>query len=151
MQTQNGIDRYHHLRYCVGFIPQIPRRGERLMRPAYALTLLGWCVLCPGCALVEDGCRNVCVALSTPIELHRENARNRQWAEATWQQVYASGPWPRTEDYACGFKDGYAEYLFRGGDGEPPLVAPLRYRSVRYQTPAGYQAAEEWFAGYRHG
>src|SRR5205807_2557372 len=56
-----------------------------------------------------------------------------------------------SEDYAQGFKDGYAEYLYRGGDGEPPLLPPKRYRHVRYQTPQGYMAAEDWFAGYRHG
>lgn len=122
------------------------------MRPAYALTLFGWCILCSGCALIEDGSRNVCVALSTPIETHRENARNRKWAEAAWQKVcFSSGIGPRTEDYARGFKDGYAEYLYRGGDGEPPLIAPLRYRHFRYQTENGYRAIEDWFAGYRHG
>src|SRR5205814_477965 len=86
----------------------------------------------------------------------KEMKRNRRWAESAWCE-YTSWSGGGTKgvhhstDYADGFKDGYAEYLYRGGDGEPPLVAPLRYRHTRYQTPQGYQAIEDWFAGYRHG
>jgi hypothetical protein len=122
------------------------------MRPSYALWLLGLSIAGSGCALVEDGSRNLFVAISTPIEVHREKARNEKWAEAAWQTaIMRDGPGTHTEDYARGFKDGFAEYLFRGGDGEPPLVAPLRYRQIRYQNPQGYQAIQDWFAGYRHG
>src|SRR5207237_1248141 len=52
---------------------------------------------------------------------------------------------------AVGFKEGFAEFLYQGGDGEPPPLPPQKYRSIRYQTPEGYQAVEAWFAGYRHG
>ena len=122
------------------------------MRPVYALVLLGLSILSSGCALIEDSNRNLFVALSTPIETHREMARNRSWAEAAWQKERCTqGFAERTEDYAQGFKEGYAEFLFRGGDGEPPLVAPLRYRHIRYQNANGYLAIENWFAGYRHG
>ena len=54
-------------------------------------------------------------------------------------------------DHAEGFKDGFAEYLFRGGDGESNLVAPLHYRQIKYQSPEGYAAIQDWFSGYRHG
>lgn len=122
------------------------------MRHALALALIGLSTLSPGCALVEDSCRNLCVGLKTPLQEHREKARNRQWAESAWQQVCATvGPERSSEDYAQGFKEGFAEYLFRGGDGEPPLVAPLRYRDPRYQNPEGYQRVHDWFHGYRHG
>ena len=122
------------------------------MRSAYALVLLGLSILSSGCALIEDTNRNLFVALSTPIETHREMARNRSWADAAWQKERCTqGFVERSDDYAQGFKEGYAEYLFRGGDGEPPLVAPLRYRHIRYQNANGYLAIENWFAGYRHG
>ncbi len=120
------------------------------MRPAVALSLLGVSLL-PGCALLEDAGRNICVSLAAPIERHREWSRNYGWAELAWGQVCAQGGGPYSEDYAAGFKDGFAEYLFRGGDGEPPLVAPLRYRRASYQTPQGYAAIGDWFAGYRQG
>jgi hypothetical protein len=122
------------------------------MRPSCALWLLGLSMAGSGCALVEDSSRNLFVAVSTPIEVHREKARNEKWAEAAWQTaVMRDGPQTHTEHYARGFKDGFAEYLFRGGDGEPPLVAPLRYRQIGYQNPQGYQDIQDWFAGYRHG
>jgi hypothetical protein len=126
------------------------------MRHALGLALMILSITSSGCALVQDSCRNVCVSLKTPLEEHREKARNRQWAEAAWQQVACTRNLSGvgrgfSEDYANGFKDGFAEYLFRGGDGEPPLVAPLRYRDTRYQTEQGYHAVQDWFAGYRHG
>ncbi len=122
------------------------------MRFAHFLWVVLLGIPCSGCALVEDASRNTCFSLSSVIDKHRENARNRQWAEAAWQEASEKQDLSqRTEDYARGFKDGYADYLFRGGDGEPPLIAPDRYRHLRYQNPQGYQAVEEWFAGYRHG
>jgi hypothetical protein len=122
------------------------------MRPVLALSLFGLSMLCPGCALTQDAFRNLKVAVCTPIEAHQELARNRLWAETAWAKASPNcGTRGDSEDYAQGFKDGYAEYLYRGGDGEPPLLAPKRYRHVQYQTPQGYLAVEEWFAGYRHG
>lgn len=121
------------------------------MRPAVVFALFGLCFLTSGCALVEDATRNTLVTLARPVERHHEWKRNRAWAEQAWQQVCAGNATPHSKDYANGFREGYAEYLFRGGDGEPPLVAPLCYRGVRYQTPQGYTAIDDWFAGYRHG
>src|SRR5207253_2095221 len=95
---------------------------------------------------------NTCFSLCSAGEMDREARRNRQWAQAAWQKAWVTlPPGQRSEDYAHGFKDGYAEYLFRGGDGEPPLIAPARYRHLRFQNQQGYHAIEDWFAGYRHG
>ncbi|MBI3821719.1 MAG: hypothetical protein HY289_03455 [Planctomycetes bacterium] len=122
------------------------------MRRLHTLALLGVSILCPGCALIQDAHRNLCLAVTTPIETHRENARNRRWADEAWRQISGTQTYcNRSDDYASGFKDGYADYVFRGGDGEPPLIAPLRYRHLRYQNPQGFLAIENWFAGYRHG
>ena len=122
------------------------------MRIAHAPWLIALSLLGSGCALVEDGSRNICYSICSTIETHKEKKRNREWAESAWVDVCGSlAPEQRTEDYAEGFKDGYTQYLFRGGDGEPPPVAPSHYRHLRYQTPGGYRAIEDWFAGYRHG
>lgn len=120
------------------------------MRFRLASVLFG-CMLCSGCALVEDCARNVILAMRTPIAEHREIARNRRWAEAAWVSVCSAEPGVYTKDHGEGFKDGYAEYLFRGGDGESSLVAPLHYRQIKYQSPQGYAAIQDWFSGYRHG
>ena len=53
--------------------------------------------------------------------------------------------------YASGFRCGFAEYLMFGGDAQPPLVPPREYWNVDFETPAGKQAIDEWFQGYRHG
>jgi len=58
---------------------------------------------------------------------------------------------PYTVDYEQGFVDGFVDYLEAGGTGEPPLLPPRRYWNASYQSHAGHQSAEQWFAGYRHG
>ena len=121
------------------------------MRFAFAPILVGLSLLSSGCALLEDGTRNTVLALRTPIAEHREVARNQRWAEDAWNGVCSAKPGPYSVAYAHGFKDGYAEFLFRGGDGEPPLVAPPYYRRLQDQTPEGFAAIQDWFHGYRHG
>src|SRR5262249_20791963 len=71
------------------------------------------------------------------------------WASEAWREVALSGAY--SSDYADGFKEGFAEYLYQGGNGEPPVMAPPRYRRIGYQTAEGHRAVEDWFAGYRHG
>lgn len=78
--------------------------------------------------------------------------RNRRRAEDAWAQVresFSEQCW--TPDYVAGFKDGYADYLDNGGNGEPPATPPFRYRLRPYQTPDGLRAIDEWYAGFRHG
>jgi hypothetical protein len=80
-----------------------------------------------------------------------EQNRNRRWAEEAWEHVAREHPAGAFSlDYADGFRDGFACYLYRGCADVPPLP-PRRYRGIKYQTPAGYRAIEDWFAGYRHG
>jgi hypothetical protein len=122
------------------------------MRGSFALWLIGLSALSPGCALVTDATRLVAYQTSRSWNEHKERSRNRRWAEAAWEEVQAATPnHPYSADYAQGFKDGFETYLYQGGTGEPPPVAPPRYRTLRYQTPQGYQAIQDWFAGYRHG
>jgi hypothetical protein len=105
----------------------------------------------PGCALICDGVQTVCTSVGDAVDDTLECIRNRKWADAAWAEVCAGEPHDYSDDYAAGFRDGFTTYLFRGGDGEPPPVAPAKYRKFRYQTPHGYKAIEDWFAGYRHG
>jgi hypothetical protein len=122
------------------------------MKRAYALALLGFTTLSQGCALLQDTSRNLCAVVTDCTEAHREKTRDRQWAEAAWQTVcMKDGPVAHSADFAMGFKDGFAEYLYRGGNGEPPLMAPQRYRRLRYQNPQGYQLIHDWFDGFRFG
>jgi hypothetical protein len=70
-------------------------------------------------------------------------------ARAAWaaQQVHGQV----SGDYENGFVEGFVDYLDAGGNGEPPVVPPFRYRLTRFKTPEGHKATEDWFAGFRHG
>jgi hypothetical protein len=122
------------------------------MRSLRALFLFSLGLLSCGCALVEDSGRNIGLCFTRSREARQEWRRNYRWADRAWAETCAAhGGSAPSKDYETGFKDGFAEYLYRGGNGEPPLVAPLRYRRLCYQSPQGYRAIDDWFAGYRHG
>ncbi len=119
------------------------------MRFTLVLALVGSSFLCAGCALIEDTGRNFALVTGRCIEEARERHRDRRWAEEAWAQVSQENP--RSTDYAKGFKEGFTDYLYAGGNGDPPIMAPPCYRRLRYQTQEGYLAVQQWFAGYRHG
>jgi hypothetical protein len=122
------------------------------MRGGSTLYVLALGLLSPGCAVIETGVRVAWREVAEAVEDCREHWRNRRWAVAAWEKVSSACPAQgHSADYAKGFKDGFTAFLDRGGDGVPPLVAPAHYRRFGYQTPQGYQAIEDWFAGYRHG
>jgi hypothetical protein len=105
----------------------------------------------PGCKLGTTA-HDVSARVHQSVEDRAEQRRNAQWASQAWNAECQAHPgWTWSEDHACGFRDGFEEYLWHGGNGEPPPLPPVKYRAVQYQTPQGYQAIEEWFAGYRHG
>jgi hypothetical protein len=105
-----------------------------------------------GCALVGRATDVVTFEMKDKLDEHRERARNRKWAEAAWKELAGTAPYDRcSEDFAAGFQDGFADYLYAGGPGTPPPLPPPQYRALRYQTPEGYRAVEDWFAGFRAG
>lgn len=120
------------------------------MRVRIALLLVLLSIPSPGCLLHEATC---VVANKTfgSLDDCKERWRNQKWAKEAWKGVVRTVEKPFSNDYADGFKTGFADYVYWGGTGELPPLAPRRYRKLRYQTPEGYHAVEEWFAGYRHG
>jgi hypothetical protein len=56
-----------------------------------------------------------------------------------------------SKDYHDGFVEGFVDYLDAGGNGEPPVAPPFRYRLTFYKNPWGQEATADWFAGFRHG
>jgi hypothetical protein len=121
------------------------------MRSAIALGVVALCFLSQGCGLAGTACRvltdNFCEAVSDC----RERARNDRWADEAWRAAARDATCPLSKDYEDGFHEGFTEHLYRGGNGEPPPVPPNRYRALGYETPEGYAAITNWFAGYRHG
>jgi hypothetical protein len=122
------------------------------MKWKLAVLAIGLGVFGQGCNLVCHGVYVVTFKTAQYVSDCREKNRNRKWAEAAWKDVQKADPGaPYSEDYGKGFKEGFTTFVYRGGTGEPPPVAPPRYRTLKYQTPEGYQAIQDWFAGYRHG
>ncbi len=126
------------------------------MRLQQIVFVLGLCALgsgCCSCTYFKYVHENL---VEAPIECLDEclaQRRNRQWAKAAWNHVVRCDKGKDySEDYASGFLDGFTDYLNNGGDkGVVPVMPPLRYRRVSDLSPAQYQAAEDWFAGFRHG
>lgn len=123
-----------------------------MMRQRLVTMVFASCLCTSGCTLVSDVTHLVGYKAAETMRDCAEQRRNRRWAEGAWEMAQADARTRCTSaDYADGFKCGFADFLYRGGNGEPPFVAPKRYRALRYQTEGGYQAVLEWFAGYRHG
>jgi hypothetical protein len=81
-----------------------------------------------------------------------EPVRDCLAARATWHDVEKADPsHVYSADYAQGFQDGYRDFIEEGGSGQPPPVPPPCYLDLRYQTPLGHAAVEDWYAGFRHG
>jgi hypothetical protein len=125
------------------------------MRLQQIAFVLGLCVLESGCcgSFLQYAARNLVEAPLDCLDECAAKRRNRQWAKAAWNRIAHSDPGQAySEDYQDGFIAGFADYLDNGGDrGVIPVAPPHRYRRVGDLSPAQYQAAEDWFAGFRHG
>jgi|SRR5579884_2712395 len=125
------------------------------MRARMALYLVGLGLACQGCAPLWQSART---SLVQPV-LYRRNLtdirechRNRELAEAAWGTYFSKHPkMEYSEDFECGFKEGFEDFLFWGGTGAPPPVPPRCYWNYKYETPEGQKAAQNWFAGFRAG
>jgi hypothetical protein len=125
------------------------------MRKLLAFCVPGLCLAAAGCGPFVNATRTLVIE---PLQFCErgdkaaELIHDRRLADDSWKQLKSTGLVTEfSADYERGFKDGYTDYLFAGGNGQPPPVPPRDYWGVRNKTPEGQQAAEDWFAGYRHG
>jgi hypothetical protein len=119
------------------------------MGARFSRAVVGLVLLCPGC-MFGEATHVLSSRVHQAVEGCAERRRNAQWAEEAWVAVVRCAGPGLSEDYARGFKNGFADFLYFGR-GEPPPLPPEHYRGLKYQTPQGYRAIEDWFAGYRHG
>ncbi len=123
------------------------------MRIAAQILCVGvGCLLGSGCALITGGARVIVHRTSQAVDDSWERQRDKKWARDAWDKERESlKPLKPSHDYADGFIEGFQNYLYAGGNGEPPVLPPERYRKPHYQNPDGYHAIADWFAGYRRG
>jgi hypothetical protein len=121
----------------------------------FTLGILGPCFLSIGCGPLALATH---ILVVEPIQYCKtaddvlERRRNYKFAEEKWHEFAQANPaHPSSPDYVNGFMDGFADYLYAGGTGEPPPLPPRQYWRITYETPEGHQAMEDWFAGFRHG
>jgi hypothetical protein len=118
---------------------------------------LKWCViglpLLSGCTLYSHVFRNLYYEPKLHFgETAIKHDLKRQ-AKEYWADYVAAHPTECFSKYFFdGFVTGFSDYLDSGGNGDPPAMPPLRYRSSnKYFSPEGFQAIEDFFAGFRVG
>jgi hypothetical protein len=122
------------------------------MRPLLVFAVLGLCLPSMGCQLCVNGPRNILFELCDRTSDLAESKRNRRLAREAWADECAAKPDNEfSEDYAAGFEDGFVDYLEAGETAEPLPMLPAHYQKLRYQTPEGTRAIEDWVDGFRHG
>lgn len=121
------------------------------MRSSYAIVLIsGLAILSSGCSVAWNALNTTVVEPArypTCLEDVLLKVRACRLAEDAWKKVQDGRDYPK--DYRKGFREGFVDYLRFGGNGEPPPVPPRQYWSQ--DSPGGRQAAQDWFAGFRHG
>lgn len=122
------------------------------MRRKAILLFLLLCPLGSGCGLFGTGARNLWYEANLIKTSRYERLCLDRMAHQAWEEVKGSCPqYANSVDYACGFKEGFVDYLYAGGNGEPPAMPPKRYLRFREQKAHGCEALLAWYAGYRHG
>lgn len=122
------------------------------MRIKLVLCVLVMCSISSGCNLIVNSTRNLIFEPARVITECQERTRNRFLANEAWDEIRKHSPnVDYSKDYVKGFKAGFADYLYAGGTGTPPPLPPRHYWTVHYQTPEGFRAIEDWFAGFREG
>ena len=120
------------------------------MRMRWIVCLMS--MLLSGCGLIHQSMDVLSYKTAQALSDHKERKRNAKCAREAWKSEKKNlGALGESVDYADGFHEGFTELMFWGGNGEPPPMPPPKYRTYEYQSPQGYQAIQNWFAGYRHG
>jgi hypothetical protein len=125
-----------------------------LIRTNLVIGLVALCASVSGCSLVESGVRTLVIEpLQYPTDLDncQSCSRNHARAAAAWNAYQCQNVGCYSDDFAWGFKRGFTDYLDNGGTGQPPPLPPRHYWKLKYQTPEGYHAIQEWFSGFQQG
>jgi hypothetical protein len=112
-------------------------------------------IMSAGCTVCHQTKRTICdepLRFSELKDRKRSLRAYRDWAARVWKaEVAACGTGAYSDDYARGFSDGFSDFCYAGGSGEPPPIPPREFWNLSARSPDGHAAADDWFAGYRHG
>ena len=118
------------------------------------LDLLIFVLLLPissGCSWLNYSVENIACA---PVEWFQECAfrhHMHQLANEAWQQAEHDDRVEHSPAYACGFKEGFVDYIESNGTGEPPAMPPKKLQQAGFRTPNAQMEIADWFVGFRHG
>ena len=114
-----------------------------------------WCVSAMGCTICQNARRTLWqepAAYSWKHDRRRSTEAYMQWANAELAEEASRCPDLFGDPaYIMGFRDGFVDFVWAGGTGEPPPVPPRQYWNVMLRSPDGKARANLWFDGYRHG
>ncbi|MBX7105325.1 MAG: hypothetical protein K1X57_14675 [Gemmataceae bacterium] len=112
-----------------------------------AVPLLG-----AGCGFAQNIRRNVAISPLYAGTDRAEHHRHMKMAREAYRNMALAYPDQEFScDYREGFVDGFTDYLYNGGVGEPPPVPPPQYRFFGSINAEGLQGMEDWKNGFRHG
>jgi hypothetical protein len=125
------------------------------MRLRHFVALCGLCVVAQGCAPLKQVVQvMICEPAAYCLGMDEcvDSVRARELADEAWGHFCgASADGQYSEDFEAGFKCGFADYIYAGGNGEPPVIPPRPYWKAAYQSPEGQGLMQDWFRGYRLG
>lgn len=106
-----------------------------------------------GCQFPMYAVHNISYEIDRCVDDSTNERNISKSAAQAWQEVECanSASEPYSEDFHAGFLEGFSYFVLRGGDGEPPPVAPQCYWKESFRTPEGHLRMQDWFSGYRHG
>ncbi|MCA9258585.1 MAG: hypothetical protein KDA61_05275 [Planctomycetales bacterium] len=111
-----------------------------------------------GCVVYQHAYRTLVkepLEYSWKLDRKRSLETYRGWAEQAWGdccQRCGAGVDDVEEEFRNGFLDGFVDYVWAGGSGNPPPVPPRRFWHDSYRNAEQCRAlAEQWCAGYRLG
>ncbi|TWT78298.1 hypothetical protein Pla123a_10890 [Posidoniimonas polymericola] len=122
-------------------------------RTATASVLLICCTT--GCLSVCNNAYRTLIKEPKQFSWRRDRCESRTlyaaWASDAWAEQRASGVECRSADFVLGFQEGFVEFCYAGGTGEPPPVPPRPYWNSLNRVAPLNKGAYEWFDGYRLG
>ncbi|MCA9234812.1 MAG: hypothetical protein KDA44_05050 [Planctomycetales bacterium] len=131
----------------------LPRISLRLRSSVFVCALA--IVAAAGCTVCQHAKRTLFeepAQYSAKRDRPRSVKLYREWADQQWQLFAGDcGHEVASEEFEAGFRDGFVDYVYAGGTGEPPPLPPRKFWNAAYRNPDGHVGSADWFNGYRTG